>query len=259
MNSNHKDHWFSTWFDTPYYHILYQDRDYQEASSFMQLVTQRLQLPQGASIMDLACGRGRHSIYLNQLGYHVTGVDLSASSIAFAKAQLTKTIESPTALTPINIDTIDFEVHDMTVPYHTQFDAVFNLFTSFGYFDNQVDDLNTIKAIYSNLLPGGYAVIDFMNVPYVLAHLQLYNETSYDGITFKQSRKFENGYIYKDIKFTDNGQDYHFTERVKALQLDDFKSYFNSAGLKLQSVYGDYQLNEYDTVQSDRLIMIVQK
>ena len=111
------ENWFVSWFDTPYYHILYKDRDYSEAQLFMDNITNYLNLPEQAKILDLACGKGRHSIYLNQLGFDVTGADLSENSILEAKKA--------------ENDTLHFEVHDMRIPFEDKFDAVFNLFTSF--------------------------------------------------------------------------------------------------------------------------------
>ena len=75
----------------------------------------------------MACGKGRHSVHLNSLGYQVTGLDLSEESIAYAKQ--------------FENSSLHFDVHDMSTPYHDQFDAVFNLFTSFGYFENEEDNL----------------------------------------------------------------------------------------------------------------------
>jgi cyclopropane fatty-acyl-phospholipid synthase-like methyltransferase len=77
--------WFSSWFDSPYYHILYKERDDKEAQLFMDQLSSYLQIQPEHHIMDLACGKGRHAIYLNQKGFEVTGVDLSPQSIAFAK------------------------------------------------------------------------------------------------------------------------------------------------------------------------------
>lgn len=142
--------WFSSWFDTPYYHILYKDRDDEEAGRFVQNLIRFLELKKGASILDLACGKGRHAMYLNELGYQVTGADLSKNSILCAKR--------------FQNETLRFERHDMREPFGEKFDAVFNLFTSFGYFDNKEDNLRTVNAIKENLKPNGFAVIDFMNV-----------------------------------------------------------------------------------------------
>ena len=256
-----KDQWYANWFNTPYYHILYKDRNHDEAAQFMRKLTQSLSLDPDAHILDLACGRGRHSVFLNKLGYRVTGVDLSENSIAFAKAQLQ---QAPSQATPsfpklkdLDPSRIHFEVHNMTLPMDQTFDAVFNLFTSFGYFDDEADNLRTIKAIKANLKPGASAVIDFMNVDYVIKNLVTKNSKTEQEITFLQSRRYENGYIFKDIRFTDEGREFKFTERVRALKLEDFQAYFQEAGLQLVELYGNYALEDYCSKTSERLIMVV--
>ena len=70
-----QQNWFASWFDTDYYHILYKDRDYDEAELFMNHLTNYLNIPEGGTILDLACGKGRHSVFLNDLGFDVTGAD----------------------------------------------------------------------------------------------------------------------------------------------------------------------------------------
>ena len=234
--------WYASWFDTPFYHILYKDRDHNEAQQFMDNLTEYLNLPQGGSILDLACGKGRHSIYLNSLGYDVTGVDLSENSIEYAKQ--------------FENDTLRFEVHDMCQPYKRQFDAVFNLFTSFGYFEDENDNLKTIKAIKANLNNVGFGVIDFMNSDYVANHLVSEDVKTVEGIDFHQKRHLENGYIVKDISFSIEGMEHKFQERVKAFTLEDFELLFEKAGVYLLDVFGDYKLRTFDRKVSERLIMI---
>ena len=77
--------WYASWFDTPFYHILYQDRDEKEAALLINHLLTHLELSPPAKILDLACGKGRHSRYLNHLGYDVVGLDLSQQSIDYAK------------------------------------------------------------------------------------------------------------------------------------------------------------------------------
>ena len=235
-------HWYASWFDTPYYHILYKDRDYAEAQVFMDNLTQYLNIPEGGRILDLACGKGRHSIYLNSLGYDVTGIDLSERSITEAKA--------------FENERLKFSVHDMSEPFPATFDAVFNLFTSFGYFEDDACNLKTIKAIKSELNDYGFGVIDFMNVPFVLDHLIEEDTKTVNGIVFCQKRKLEDGHIIKQISFDDNGESYNYEERVKALTLDDFYELFEQAEVHLLDVFGDYRLNKYQQKTSERLIMI---
>lgn len=234
--------WYASWFDTPYYHILYKDRDYAEAQSFMDNLTNYLNLPENGKILDLACGKGRHSVYLNKLGYDVTGVDLSEQSINYAKQ--------------FENDSLRFDVHDMTKPYPETFDAVFNLFTSFGYFENDDCNLRTIEAIKAELNTFGFGVIDFMNANYVINNLVAEDTKTVEGITFHQKRSVKNGYIVKDIAFEIDGEQYNFEERVKALTLDDFNRLFEKAGVYLLDVFGDYKLKKYHTETSERLIMI---
>ncbi|WP_299228791.1 bifunctional 2-polyprenyl-6-hydroxyphenol methylase/3-demethylubiquinol 3-O-methyltransferase UbiG [uncultured Psychroserpens sp.] len=234
--------WYASWFDTPFYHILYKDRDYSEAQLFMDNLTEYLNIPEHGKILDLACGKGRHSMYLNSLGYDVTGVDLSENSITYAKQ--------------FENSSLHFDVHDMCKPYGETFDAVFNLFTSFGYFENDEDNLKTIKAIKENLNTYGFGVIDFMNSDFVVNNLVAKDVKTVEGIDFNQKRHLENGYIIKTITFTVNSENYRFQERVKALTLDDFKLLFNKAGVHLLDVFGDYKLNTFHKDNSERLVMI---
>jgi SAM-dependent methyltransferase len=223
--------WFASWFDTPYYHILYKDRNYREAQIFMDNLTHYLNLPEHAKVLDLACGKGRHSIYLNQLGFTVLGVDLSEKSIETANKNANKTLH--------------FQIHDMREPLNEKFDAVFNLFTSFGYFDTDDDNLKTLIAIKEMLSEYGFAVIDFMNVPFVLDNLVAEETKTVDEIDFHLKRYLKDGYIVKEIDFEDNGEKYHFEEKVRALTLDDFNKMMNEAGIYLLDTFGDYKLKKY--------------
>lgn len=236
------ENWYASWFDSPYYHILYKNRDDKEAGLFMKNLTSFLNLSPNSKILDLACGKGRHSKYLNQLGYHVTGIDLSPQSIAFAKK--------------FENDKLFFEEHDMSLPYPEKFDAVFNLFTSFGYFENEEDNLNTIKSIKRELKSNGYGVIDFLNSDYVKKHLVPSETKIVDGISFSIQREIKDGYILKNISFKHNNQEFNFTEKVKAISLLDFKNYFLEAGVELKHCFGDYQLNDFNKETSSRLILI---
>jgi len=234
--------WFSSWFDTPYYHILYKDRNYREAQVFMDNLTHYLNLPEKAKVLDLACGKGRHSIYLNQLGFNVLGADLSENSIAEASKNTN--------------DNLSFKVHDMREPFEEKFDAIFNLFTSFGYFENDEDNLTTLKAIKESLSEYGFAVIDFMNVTQVLNTLVPEETKTVDGIDFHLKRYLKDGHIYKEIDFDDKGQHFHFTEKVKALTLHDFETLMEEAGIYLLDIFGDYKLKKFYKNDSERLIMI---
>lgn len=232
----------NNWFDTPFYHILYKDRDYAEAQLFIDNITEYLNLPENAKVLDLACGRGRHSVYLNQLGYEVVGADLSKNSIDFAKE--------------FENEKLHFQVKDMREPFNEKFDAIFNLFTSFGYFENNEDNLTALKAIKNSLNDYGFAVLDFMNVQKVTENLIAEESKEVDGIVFKIKRWIENGYILKNITFDYEEESFDFTEKVKALTLEDFEELMEEAGIFLLDIFGDYKLHKFYKNESDRLIMI---
>lgn len=240
---NPKTHnWFASWFDTPYYHILYKERNYREAQIFMDNLTHYLNLPEKAKVLDLCCGKGRHSIYLNQLGFDVIGADLSENSITEAQKNSNKTLH--------------FQVHDMRERFEEKFDAIFNLFTSFGYFENDEDNLTTLKAMKESLTEYGFAVIDFMNVTNVLNTLVPEEVKTVDEIDFHIKRYLKDGHIYKEIDFDDQGQHFHYTEKVKALTLKDFQEMMEEAGIYLLDIFGDYKLKKFHKTESERLIMI---
>ena len=144
----------------------------------------------------------------------------------------------------------------MCKPYSEKFSSVFNLFTSFGYFEKEEDNFNTIKAIKSNLNEKGLGVIDFMNVDYVIDHLVPEEVKEVSGIAFHIKRYEKDGYINKEIRFNDQNKDFFFTEKVRAFTLKDFQNYFEKSDVNLLDIFGDYQLKKFHKTTSPRLILI---
>lgn len=238
--------WFASWFDSKYYHILYQNRDEQEAGTFMDNLIAHLQPEDETSIWDLACGKGRHSIYLAQKGFEVTGADLSEESILIAQNY--------------EHERLSFFQHDMRKYFRVNyFDYVFNLFTSFGYFDNEKDHLDTLKNVALALKPSGTFVMDFMNARRVADQLVAKEEKTLSGIDFHIQRNIEKGYIVKTIRFEADGQEHEYQESVRAFQQEELTSLFQQADLTVKATYGDYALNDFDVKTSPRLILIAEK
>jgi|ERR1019366_4196276 SAM-dependent methyltransferase len=232
------------WFNSPYYHILYKERNAQEAELFIDHLIEFLQPEKNARFLDLGCGKGRHSVYLNKKGYHVAGVDLSPENIAYA--------------TQFENESLRFYIQDMRKTGRINyFDYVLNLFTSFGYFEKESDDYATINAVSKALKTGGIFVLDFMNVQKVLANLIPYETKICEDIEFKITRSISNNFIIKQIQFSDQGKKYNFQERVKVLTIADFEKYFAANKLKVLHLKGSYQLEKFNPNTSDRLIMIM--
>lgn len=236
--------WFTDWFNTPYYHILYKDRNDVEAQQFIRNITTFLPLSDKALLLDLPCGKGRHAVFLNSLGYRVIGADLSENSIQFAKK--------------FENSSLKFIIQDMREPFDLQYDAVFNLFTSFGYFEEDSEDILVLQNIKNCLKENGYFVFDFLNASFVKDTLVVSETKMVDGITFRIQRKIEDGFILKHISFFADGEHHQFMESVKYLDLQKMIAFFEKVGLNLKHVFGDYQLHPFDENYSKRLILIAQ-
>lgn len=242
--------WFETWFNTPYYHILYNDRDFAEAEEFITKLIADLEIRPDSQIIDLACGKGRHSVFLNKAGFEVLGLDLSEESIKQNKA--------------FENDTLKFQVHDMREEIYPgvsteKVDAVFNLFTSFGYFDKESDDKMIFKSVDNALKPGGIFVLDFLNEKWVQNTLVPEEEVVKQDIRFKISKRIEDLFIVKDIRFTDKGLDHHYFEKVKLHSLETIKAYAAEFGFESVKTYGDYKLGVYEAETSPRCINVFRK
>lgn len=235
--------WFETWFDTQYYHILYNHRDEKEAAVFVDLLMEYFHLPPQSKVMDLACGKGRHAARMAEHDLDVTGVDLSENSIQEAQQ--------------LSDSSLNFSVHNMLDAWQGEkFDLVTNLFTSFGYFDSKEQNIQVLKNIENMLNVGGQFVIDFLNATKVKENLVPKETIQKERINFQIERKIENGKIIKDIQFQDQGETHHFQEQVQALTLSDFEQMSQKANLIITEVKGDYQLNDFDAKTSPRLILI---
>ncbi|WP_187478293.1 class I SAM-dependent methyltransferase [Amniculibacterium sp. G2-70] len=243
--------WFKDWFNTEYYHILYQDRDFTEAEIFIRKLSEYNALPEKAKIIDLACGKGRHSYFLHQLGYEVLGVDLSEESIAFATKEFSQ-------------NHLEFKVHDMRTELYpsvapSKVHAVYNLFTSFGYFDDENDDKKVFASVKNALCDNGVFVLDFLNEKWVRNTLVPEITISKGGIDFHIKKRIHDGHVIKDIIFTDQGEDFHFFEKVKLHTLEQIEKYAQEFGFVRKKVWGDYHLSDFDLETSPRAINLFVK
>lgn len=238
--------WFSSWFDTPFYHILYKHRDSTEAEQFIDALFKKLQPKKTDLLLDLACGRGRHAVYMNKKGYRVVGIDLAEASIDFARN--------------FENENLHFEVHDMRQNFgENKFDWIFNLFTSFGYFEHEKDDEKAANAIAQSLKPGGKLVLDFMNANKVAKRLVPKEHKTTENIDFYIERYIDGENIVKEIKFAAEGRDWRFEEKVKCFEFEDFERLFKYAGLEIIQTFGSLDLQPFNRTESDRLILIAQK
>ena len=238
--------WFESWFDTPYYHALYAHRNDAEAAAFMDRLLDHLGLVPGMRVLDVACGKGRHSIHMASRCLQVTGVDLSENSIQQAAA--------------LGVKGTEFCVHDMRNPFPvSNCDAVVNLFTSFGYFDDPKEDANIVKNMAEACKLGGYVVQDYLNAEPVLLNLPQRAELAQGSYEFQTHKYRDADHIVKDISVTDGGVVHQYQEKVRIFSESRLIELHESAGLTVQGVFGDVELGVFDAKSSPRIVVVSRK
>lgn len=240
-----KEAWFETWFDTNYYHLLYQHRDESEARQFIDALLLFLAPPADSSFLDVACGKGRHAISLNEKGYEVCGIDLSENSITEANKS--------------SNDDLSFYVRDIRNPIELgPFDYALNLFTSFGYFDTREEHVHALRNIHACLKPGGTFVIDYLHAEAIINNLASHEVREIEGVKFEMHRTSEPPFIYKRIKVKEGAREMEFKERVMAFHHDELIHMLEEAGFTCSHTFGDYQLNPIND-HSSRVIIIAHR
>lgn len=240
--------WYKDWFNSPFYHKLYFERDDKEAEQFIKKLIDHLRPLPGSFMLDVACGRGRHSKTLASAGFMVTGIDISFDSIAYAKQ--------------FENDSLEFYQHDMRLPFRVNYyNYAFNFFTSFGYFNTRREHDDAIRTISNSLKPGGILVIDYLNVHYAEERLVSDEQKIVSGTVYEIKRWHDEDHFYKKIIVKDPAlvQPFEYTEKVAKFSLGDFNDMLSYQGMQVQEVFGDYQFNAYDVRKTPRLIVLARK
>ncbi|REK75887.1 class I SAM-dependent methyltransferase [Paenibacillus paeoniae] len=231
------------------YMIVYRHRDWEHANQEVRKMAKWLSLPEQASVLDIGCGMGRHSLALSEAGFNVTGVDLSDTLLEEARAHDCD-------------DRVKWKDGDMReLPFADEsFDATFNLFTSFGYFSLEEDNERVIQQIRRVLRKGGAFLIDFLNPVYVEQNLVARSERFDDscGLSIVEKRWITGGWVQKEITVYEPHEPEHarqYLERVRLYSLEWFEKRYEVCGLRLEQLYGNYDGTHYNEEQSPRMIM----
>ncbi len=241
------DRWYDDWFQEDYL-LLYRHRDTREARDFLdRMIPKLVPLPTG-SILDLACGAGRHSHYLNKMGYPVVGIDLSRPLLKQASHAA-----SSSKISWIQGDMRQIPLRNRSVS------AVFNMFTSFGYFPKDSDDASVLREVHRVLVPGGWLVLDTLNPSFVKSNLKPISQRRQGDVDILEERRIDHRRrrVVKAITLTRDGKKSFFMESVRMYQVEELQQLMLSTGLQSKLLWGDYQGNPYQE-QSPRIIIAAQ-
>jgi SAM-dependent methyltransferase len=236
------EEWYKSWFDSPYYSLLYKHRDAKEAQQFVNQLMHHLNLPSGAKVIDLACGNGRHAVYLNKLGFEVVGIDLSKNKIVAAQR-----LANPT---------LRFQQGDIRrLEFEEKFRLALNLFTSIGYFSDFSENQQVLSNVRNILDDQGLLVIDFLNATKVERELVASEKHEMEGVIFEIRRQVKKHMVEKLIRITDGDRMVSYREAVQLIHLKDFDRMLKKERFQVTELWGDYYGGPFDEIHSDRLIL----
>ena len=235
-------HWFESWFNEDYL-ALYRHRDMADANRQISLILSTLKPRPSDNILDLGCGEGRHSEILHQHGLKPTGIDLSAVLIKRGKSQFPH---------------LNLSVGDMRF-ISGKFDIILSLFTSFGYFDEDSENMAVLNSVSQALNPSGTYWLDYLNPAFVRANLE--PETVRElapGQRVIEKRQIVGDMVIKDIIFEmDNGEK-RYQERVKLYDKPRLEDMLRDAGLYPVGSFGNYEGARWSP-ESPRTILYAEK
>ena len=240
--------WYELAFDR-LYPVLYGHRDESEAR---RVVGSYGALFAGAGpVLDLACGDGRYVSAFGKAGVDVRGLDLSPFLLreAIARRGLRgRVVRGDMRRLPVRTGAVG---------------GVLSMFTSFGYFDDDVDNLRVLKEVARVLMTGGVFLFDFVNAGRIIANPPGDTRAERGGYTIEESRSLEDEarYIVKRVVATpgDGGDAVRYEERVRLYRPSELETMLSSAGLAVAETYGDYDRAAFDTVESQRIIFVCEK
>jgi SAM-dependent methyltransferase len=235
--------WFKHWFGEAYLAI-YPHRDEAEAERVVALLAARGIGEPGQRILDLACGPGRHERALARRGAWVLGYDLSSALLRRAREAGARRL-------------VRGDMRALALR-GGGFDAVVNLFTSFGYFEEDSESARVLVEVARVLRPGGRIVLDYLNAPAVRGDLVPRDERVVEGRTVIQERTLstDGRFVVKRIRVA--GEAMEFVEQVRLFERKDLEAMLAAAGLVVREALGDYHGAPYDA-RSPRLILVADR
>ena len=247
-----KKEWFKVWFASRFYDLLYKHRDENEARIFVNTIINKLKPNPNYPVLDLACGKGRHSIAFAMKNFNVVGIDITERFINEAKNKAKK----------LNLNNITFLTGDIrNFNLNKQSGVILNAFTSFGYFDNIEDNIKILNNVRKHLNPEGTFILDYLNKKQVLKAVAEKPEMTIteQGIKFNIKKETENGFVCKYIEITTpEGKNEHFYEKVKLFSKEELHNLITNCGLEVKDIWGDYYGSSYFE-EAPRMIFICEK
>jgi 2-polyprenyl-3-methyl-5-hydroxy-6-metoxy-1,4-benzoquinol methylase len=241
--------WWKTYFDDNYLSLY----SFTENSAPFQVdgVLKMLKIEPPSKILDLCCGFGRHSLLLASKGYDVTGLDLSEKLLQQARQKADSA--------RVNLELEKRDMRD--IQFLNEFDAVINLYTAFGFFDSEAEDLLVLQGVARALKPGGRFLIDTINRDFVIQMQQMQRWNIENGTVILEERFFDFFKSRLEIihhLVDSKGLKQKLESSFRLYTLREMLDMFNRAGLTLTDLFGDFDGSHY-AANSPRMILVARK
>ena len=197
----------------------------------VRFLTKKLNLKPGSSFLDCPCGPGRMAIPLAKAGVQVTGVDITESYLA--------DLQQVSARKKLNIRL--FENDMRRIDFKNEFDAGGNLWTSFGFFEKEADNLLVLKKMYAALKPGGSFALHVTNRDWIIKNFRQSDWFEIKGIKVLESRKldYSSSIIYSKWSFIKDGREQTFDVAIRLYSYHELIRMFEKAGFVDIEGFGD--------------------
>jgi len=237
--------WYQRWFGEDYL-LVYEHRDTAEAERDVAAVVEVLGLEAGDMVLDLCCGSGRHDFPFAKRGLRIVGLDYSAELLAVANES--RTGDRYPQFVRGDARKLPFA--------EGSFDAVVNMFTSFGYFCDE-ENCGLLCSMAAMLRHGGGFYIDYLNPSHVLETLVPCTTREIKGVAIEERRTYDTDSrrVEKCIRLERGGESKEYTESVRLYSLDEMKAILGDAGLECKGILGSSGLEQYDESRSPRMIL----
>jgi len=241
--------WYREFFDDLYLRVYQPLEAPEQVRKEVDFIVKALDMPQGVKILDLCCGQGRHSLELARRGFQVVGVDLSEALLYAAR----KRAESKgLSVTFLHCDMREIDFAD-------EFDAVINMFTSFGYLESEAEDEKVLGKVAQALKSGGKFLLDVVNRDRLVREFQAREWHAADeGWLVLEERTFDHLSGRMETRWVCVARDGVRYERLSSVRLytaSELRTMLERAGLKVTNLFGDYDGSPYSW-DSQRLIVV---
>ena len=244
-----------TWYDQDVFwetwaSFLFSKERWENAPEEVTNLISLLRIDPGASVLDLCCGPGRHSLEFARRGYSVVGVDRTRKYLQKAR-RLAKKEELE----------IEFVQEDMRSFCRVDsFDAAVNLFTSFGFFEDIKDDEQVIKNVHRSLKEGGVFLIDVMGKERLARIFRERDWYEINGATMLEERKITKNWSWIENRWImlKTGKAEEFKLSLRPYSAVELTTLLSSCGFNTIEVYGDLGGAPYDH-KAKRLVVVAQK